>query len=131
MTLVDTSVWSLAFRRRGGAPCREALVLDELLRSEEALYLTGIIVQETLQGISSPEVFARLAEKLDPVPLLDLGRRDYVFAAEIWNRCRRAGVQLSLADAQIAAAAIHHGCALLTADRDFARVAELFPLRLL
>jgi predicted nucleic acid-binding protein len=36
---------------------------------------------------------------------------------------------ISTIDAQIAAAAINHRCALLTLDRDFAVVARRFPLR--
>jgi predicted nucleic acid-binding protein len=39
-------------------------------------------------------------------------------------------VTLATVDAQIAAAAINHRCALLTADRDFDAVVRLFPLRL-
>jgi predicted nucleic acid-binding protein len=62
--------------------------------------------------------------------MLTLHRGDYVYAAEIRNKCRVKGVTLATVDAQIAAAAINHRCALLTADRDFDAVVRLFPLRL-
>ena len=49
--------------------------------------------------------------------------------AEIRNHCRAKGLAISTIDAQIAAAAINHRCALLTVDRDFRGIARHFPLR--
>ena len=92
--LVDTSVWSLALRRKG------------------------------------PTAFSKVARHLDPFPLLDLGRRDFVAAASLHRVCASTGVSASTADCQIAAAAIRHECLLLTADRDFDRIARLSPLKL-
>lgn len=52
--LVDTSVWSLAFRRDTPKSVPE---VDQLLRAIEAgetLLTTGLILQELLQGFSGP-----------------------------------------------------------------------------
>jgi predicted nucleic acid-binding protein len=126
--LVDTSVWSIALRRDRVAPTRET---DALRAAVErgAVFLLGVILQELLQGFPSPDRTRRLIEHLSPFPLLSLHRGDYIYAAEIRNRCRFKGLPISTIDAQIAAAAINHHCALLTLDQDFARLARYYPLR--
>ena len=127
--LVDTSAWSLALRRDAPAAGREVEALKAAIAAGDAC-LTGSILQEVLQGFPSIERQRRLIEYLAPFPLLGLHRGDYVYAAEIRNKCRTKGIQISTIDAQIAAAAIDHRCRLLTADRDFERIARHFPLRL-
>jgi predicted nucleic acid-binding protein len=126
--LVDTSVWSLALRRDRPSG-REVEVLRTGIERGEVV-LTGVILQELLQGFPSAERTRRLTERLAPFPLLALHRGDYVYAAEIRNKCRAKGAAISTVDAQIAAAAINHHCALLTADADFDGVARHFPLRM-
>lgn len=126
--LVDTSVWSLALRRDRPSGREVDALRGGIERGE--VVLTGIILQEILQGFPSAERTRRLADHLAPFPLLALHRGDYVYAAEIRNKCRAKGVAISTVDAQIAAAAINHRCALLTADADFQAVARHFPLRI-
>jgi predicted nucleic acid-binding protein len=127
--LVDTSVWTIALRRDRPPASREIETLRAAVERGEVCLL-GVILQEVLQGFPSPDRARRLPERLSAFPLLSLHRGDYVYAAEIRNRCRFKGVTISTVDAQIAAAAINHRCALLTVDRDFAGVARHFPLRL-
>jgi hypothetical protein len=126
--LVDTSVWSLALRRDRPAPGREIETLRAVIEAGDACLL-GVILQEVLQGFPSPDRTRRLVAHLAPFPLLTLYRGDYVFAAEIRNKCRGKGVQVSTVDAEIAAAAINHRCSLLTTDADFRSIARHFPLR--
>ena len=57
-------------------------------------------------------------------------RDDHVEAAALRNTLRRRGVQIGTIDALLAQLALHHDLALLTADRDFDRVAALTSLRL-
>jgi predicted nucleic acid-binding protein len=127
--LVDTSVWSLALRRDAPAGGREVETLRAAIEAGEAC-LTGAILQEVLQGFPSLERGRRLIDYLAPFPLLELRRGDFVFAAEIRNKCRSKGLALTTIDAQIAAAAINHRCSLLTADSDFKGIARHYPLRL-
>jgi len=127
--LVDTSVWSLALRRDKSAPCREIDVLAAAIERGDVC-LVGAVLQEVLQGFPSLERTRRLVDYLAPFPLLTLHRGDYVYAAEIRNKCRAKGVAATTVDAQIAAAAINHRCTLLTSDRDFTAIARHFPLRL-
>jgi len=127
--LVDTSVWSIALRRDRPPPSREVEALRAAIERGDAC-LVGAILQEVLQGFPSPDRTRRLVEYLSPFPILSLHRGDYIFGAEIRNRCRARGIAVSTVDAQIAAAAINHRCALLTVDRDFEGIGRHFPLRL-
>ena len=128
--LVDTSVWSLALRRKGPADHPAVVRLASLLRANEDLFLTGLILQEVLQAFRSEASFRAMAKHMEPFPLLDLKRPDYAYAAALHRRCAAKGVSASTADCQIAAAAVRHECALLTADRDFERIARLSDLAL-
>lgn len=127
--LVDTSVWSLALRR--DAPV-DAPAVDKLRRAIEQgeAVLIGSVLQELLQGFRDATRTRRLANDLAQFPLLALGRGDYVLAAHVRNTCRSKGVQIGTIDAQIAAAALNHRCAVLTTDADFEHVARHFPLKI-
>ena len=129
MILVDTSVWSLALRRDRPPESREVEAFTAAIERGDAC-LTGTILQEVLQGFPDTSRTRRLVDYLAPFPLLALHRGDFVYAAEIRNKCRVKGITVSTIDAQIAAAAIDHKCALLTTDKDFEAVARHFPLRL-
>jgi len=64
-----------------------------------SIFITGIILQELLQGFSGPKARKELLEKFASPPMLMPDRTDDVDAAELRNRCRRAGVQLCTVDA--------------------------------
>jgi predicted nucleic acid-binding protein len=101
-----------------------------MLQSGEDLFLTGLILQEILQAFRSDSTFRKVSRFLEPFPILDMARADFVAAAALHRRCAAKGVSASTADCQIAAAAIRHDCLLLTADKDFGRIAQLSDLRL-
>ncbi len=128
--LVDTSVWSLAFRRNVPSPHPKVEKLRSWIESGEEVFLLGVIFTELLQGVREKKDFDRVREALEPFPLLDLTRHDYRFAAEIRNLCLAKGVPTSTIDVLIAAAAIGHEIPLLTADNDFDRIASVVPLKL-
>lgn len=92
--------------------------------------LTGLILQEVLQGFRQDVAFRKVAGRLEAFPLLQLDRAHYVAAARLRRACAAAGVTASTGDCQIAAAAVAHGCGLLAADRDFEAIARHAPLRL-
>ena len=52
--LVDTSVWSLAFRRDSDGSSAEVLALRQALEGGDLVVTTGLILQELLQGFSGP-----------------------------------------------------------------------------
>jgi predicted nucleic acid-binding protein len=127
--LVDTSVWSLAFRRDCDQREPQVAALRAALDGGDAIFLTGIILQELLQGFAGPKARRELLEKLAALPMLMPDRTDHVDAAELRNRCRRAGVQLGTVDALIAQLCIRHGLTLLTVDGDFASAAKHSDLK--
>ncbi len=63
--LVDTSVWSLALRRRG-RPNDPAVGELRSLIDEGRVALIGPIRQELLSGIRTSEAFERLRDHLQP-----------------------------------------------------------------
>lgn len=117
--LVDTSVWSLALRRDAPVPEPEVEVLKEALLGSDVVVTTGLILQELLQGFSGPKAAAQIVERFAALPLLQPDRDDHVAAAELRNRCRRAGVQVGTIDALIAQLCIRHDMVLLSTDKDF------------
>ena len=117
--LVDTSVWSLAFRRDrdGGEP--QVKALQKALTGGEPVVTTGFILQELLQGFAGPRAQADIVERFSALPLLVPDRQDYIDAAQVRNACRRSGVQIGTIDALIAQLCLRHRLTLLTTDRDF------------
>jgi predicted nucleic acid-binding protein len=129
--LVDTSVWSLAFRRSRHSAHELAVVeeLRELVREGRAMVI-GPIRQELLSGVSDATKFERLREALTAFTDAPIGTPDYERAAEHSNRCRSKGVQGSSVDMLICAVASGRHLAIYTADRDFERYAPILGLTL-
>jgi predicted nucleic acid-binding protein len=126
---VDTSVWSLAFRRDKASDAPEVRVLRDALEGGETIVVTGLVLQELLQGFSGPKARKDIIDRFAALPLLAPERPDHIDAAELRNRCRRAGLQIGTIDAVIAQLCIRHGLTLLTADNDFVLAARHCPLR--
>lgn len=127
--LVDTSVWSLAFRRDAKQGEPEVAALRKALEGGDALISTGLILQELLQGFSGPKARARLIDRFAALPLLNPDRQDYIDAADLRNLCRKKSVQLGTIDALLAQLCIHHDLLLLTTDLDFSHAARHCDLR--
>ena len=126
--IVDTSVWSLAFRRRTLVNTPEVAALVRLVE-QGLVVLLGPVRQEVLSGIKQLDQFERLRERLAAFPDLELTARDFETAAELCNRCITKGVKASHTDFLIAATAITRGYAVLSADRDFENIARIVPVR--
>lgn len=130
MTLfVDTSVWSLAFRRDQVSAVPEVRVLRDALEGGETIVVTGLVLQELLQGFSGPKARKDLIDRFTALPLLTPDRQDHIDAAELRNRCRRAGLQMGTIDAVIAQLCIRHDLTLLTTDKDFVLAARHCALK--
>ena len=128
--LVDTSVWSLAFRRDIDSATPQVSALQAALSGGDAIVTTGLILQELLQGFSGPRARKDLVQRFAALPLLVPDRRDYIDAAELRNRCRRSGVQLGTIDALLAQLCIRHDLTMLTTDGDFSMAAEYCTLKI-
>jgi len=126
---VDTSVWSLAFRRDAPLPCPEVTTLAQALDSGGALFTTGIVLQELLQGFLGAKARDKIVSSFTALPLVVPDRQDHIRAADLRNACRRNGVAVGTIDALLAQLCIRHGFVLLTTDHDFTRIAKIGPLR--
>jgi hypothetical protein len=126
---VDTSVWSLAFRRDQVSAAPEVRVLRDALEGGETVVVTGLVLQELLQGFSGPKARKDIIDRVTALPLLAPNRLDHIDAVELRNRCRRAGLQIGTIDAVIAQLCIHHDLMLLTTDNDFVLASRHCALR--
>jgi predicted nucleic acid-binding protein len=126
---VDTSVWSLAFRRDQPSPAPEVRALIQALESGQTILTTGLVLQELLQGFSGPKARNQILDRFSAVPLLMPDREDHIRAAELRNRCRRSGVQIVTIDALLAQLCIRHDLTMLTSDDDFRHVSSHSALR--
>ena len=127
--LVDTSVWSLAFRRDAPVSGPEVLTLRAAIDGGDAIVTTGLVLQELLQGFAGPRARKDIVQRFAALPLLVPDRQDYIDAADIRNVCRRAGVQIGTIDALLGQLCIRHELTLLTTDADFTLAARHCPLR--
>jgi hypothetical protein len=91
--LVDTSVWSLAFRRDAPDSGPEVLTLRAAIDGGDAIVTTGLVLQELLQGFAGPRARRDIVQRFAALPLLVPDRQDYIHAADMRNVCRRPGVQ--------------------------------------
>ncbi len=129
--LVDTSIWSVAFRRKALSE-NESAILNELRRlvADLQVVMIGPIRQELLSGISDPEKYERLKEALTAFSDESIETADYELAAKFSNDCRRKGVQGSHVDFLICSVAFKNVWKIFTSDQDFLRYQQYLPLEL-
>jgi predicted nucleic acid-binding protein len=126
--LVDTSVWSLALRRK--EQTKATAKLTELIQSS-LIVMIGPVRQELLSGISNNDSFLRLKSKLEAFDDFTINTYDYETAAEFYNICRKHGVQGSHTDFLICAVAHNNDLLIFTTDKDFEGYADYLPIKLL
>lgn len=122
---VDTSVWSLALRRDVAPDIPEVVVLKQALADGLALFSTGLVLQELLQGFAGPKQADALVARFSSLPFVTPDRSDHISAAALRNACRKQGVQTGTIDALLAQLCIRHGLTLLTTDNDFRHIARV------
>ena len=118
--IVDTSVWSLAFRKKEKTEIEIKLInyLSELVRDLRVVMI-GPIRQEILSGISDEKKFVELQSKLSVFSDWSIETEDYELAAKYYNKCRKNGIQGSHIDYLICAVAFNSNFSILTLDNDF------------
>lgn len=131
--LIDTSIWSLAFRRRSQnlRPEQRAVLAEwrDLVSAGRAC-LIGPIRQEILSGIRDATVFQSLRGWLRYFDLIEITVEDYDQAAEYFNLLRTEGVSASPIDALICAVAHRWEIPVFTTDGDFERYVMHLPIQL-
>ena len=131
MIVLDTSILSLAFRRRrrSGDVAPEVMALRELIAADAPLAIPGIVLQELLSGVRSQEHFGRLRQSMSGFPILLATEFHHVRAAQISNSCRNNGITCSTVDALIAALTVESDGRLFAADADFQHIASCCRLK--
>lgn len=132
MILVDTSVLSLAFRRRVKVSPEPPMVqiLHRLIERDQLVAVPGIVLQELLSGVRTYAEFERLQDLMEGFPLIPAMREHHVGAAMVANICRQAGITVSTVGCLIAAMTIETKSQLLTSDEDLKRMASCCALQL-
>ncbi len=128
MVIVDSDVWSEAFRKKGKESTR-VIALRHLVNEGEVIMI-GPIRQEALSGIREPKRFERIRDALRAFPSQRIDEPLYEMAATFYNLCRRKGIQGSHTDFLICACAVKWKASILTKDKDFARYAKHTPIEL-
>jgi len=130
--LVDTSVWSLALRRRPhDLSTTEKATVDELaeLIDEGRARIIGLVRQELLSGIKAPGQFDKLRAILRSFPNEPLETADYEVSAAAANECTSSGLAVSVSDMLICSVAHSRGWAIFSTDPDFKRYAAVLSLK--
>jgi len=120
--LIDTSVWSLALRRKKELLNEfEKRIINELaeLINETRAVIIGPIRQEILSGINSKNQYKQLKSKLRAFNDFPINSDNYEKAAEFFNVCRNKGIQGSHIDFIICSVAYNNNLLIFTTDNDF------------
>jgi hypothetical protein len=131
--LVDTSVWSLALRRKPqDLTAAEQSIVDELadLTREGRVRTIGLIRQELLSGIKAATQYEKLRVALRAFPDEAIETLDYEAAAKASNECRSRGIAAPSVDALICHIALSRQWGIFTTDPDFKAYAKSLPIKL-
>ncbi|WP_273454493.1 type II toxin-antitoxin system VapC family toxin [Nevskia ramosa] len=127
MFLVDTSAW-IEFGSR--QPRAVGKRLRALIDSDIAIFVTGTIVQEVLQGARDESHFQRMRTWFAPhrIATPEHAFNTHAAAASLYARCRWKGfTPRSSNDCLIAQIALDFDLTLLHDDSDFEKMAKVEP----
>ena len=127
MILVETSAW-IEFDRATGSTIDRTLT--DLIRDQADISVTEPVLMEVLAGAKDPDSWSKLRRLLTSFAWLPVEPvADFEAAAEIYRECRSHGVTpRGLIDCMIVAVALRTDASILTADKDFTRMATVVPL---
>lgn len=127
--IVDTDVWSEAFRRKGADKSAHYHELVQLIE-EGRVELLSIVKMEILCGIRDEAVFEKIHKKLEAFKEQPLPPEVFVMAAQFFNLCRSKGIQGSNNDLIICAASVAWNLPILSKDKDFDHYKKYIPIEL-
>jgi predicted nucleic acid-binding protein len=134
MVLVDTTVWSVAFRRKPHTldihQERARNTLASLIEANRA-QLLGPVRQELLSGIRERANYLKLRDLLRAFRDVPLDQQDYEQGGEMHNACQAKGIAGNSVDFLICAVAARRTWLILTLDRDFDRYASCLSIDVL
>lgn len=128
MVIVDSDVWSEAFRSKG-QKSKSVMLLKDLIE-EDSIIMIGPIRQEVLSGIRERERYEEIRDLMRNFPSSRIEESIFEMAASFFNLCRSQGFQGSHTDFLICACAVEWKSQILTKDKDFGRYAKYLPIEL-
>lgn len=127
MVIVDTTVWVDFF---AGKNTPQVQTLEHFLTEGEDICICGVILTEVLQGIRDDSNYTKTLSRFDTFLFLQMSRRTFVRASELYRTLRRHGITIRKAvDCMIASVAIEHNIRLLHNDKDFDPIEKLCGLK--
>lgn len=127
--LVDTPIWSFAFRTKNSIYENHVENLKSLI-ADQRIVIIGAIRQEVLSGYSDLNKFETLKEKLKYFENTATINEDYIQAAKFSNICRKKGIQGSHIDFLICAVAVRLNIEIYSTDKDFLNYQKYLPIKL-
>jgi predicted nucleic acid-binding protein len=118
--LVDTTIWIEFFR--GKSKIADHL---EMLLTENAVWMCGVVVFEVFQGIKSEGEQNKILSILASLPYVEMTKKLWQSAAELSILLKKNGVILPLSDVFIAAIAIEKDLSIYTLDHHFTQIPNL------
>jgi len=129
--LIDTSVWSEALRRKEKKLNSSETLVKRIIENNEEIVIIGIILQEILRGITNETLFSEIKNILNDFSFIDISREDYIFAAELRNKCKQQGITAGSFDFLIASVAINNNLTLVTYNNNFINISRHTRLKIL
>ncbi len=129
--LIDTSVWSEALRRKDKSLNSSETIVRKIIDNNDEIVVIGIILQEILSGISDRRLFSEIKNILNDFSYLEMARDDYIYAAELRNKCKQKGITAGSLDFLIASVAIRNKLKLVTFDKDFINISKHADLKII
>ncbi len=118
--LADTSVWSLALRRKdsAGLSPEEQRLEAELAQAiqDGRVVMIGMIRQELLSGIKEAAQYEKLKAALEPFLDEPIDTADHEYAARLYNECRSHGNEAGPVDMLICAVVVRRSWNVLSSD---------------
>jgi predicted nucleic acid-binding protein len=128
MVIVDSDVWSEAFRKKGRSS-KSVTTLRNLITNGEVVMI-GPIRQEVLSGIKNFTQYEQTKNSLRAFPSHIIEESIFEMAASCFNLCRSKGIQGSHTDFLICACSIKWKTSILSKNKDFVHYAKHIPIEL-
>jgi predicted nucleic acid-binding protein len=128
MITVDSSVWIDYLK---GSQTSQTKQLDAMLSDSSLDFvMLDVVLMEVLRGIRSDHEYKNTQVALTALPVHQAGGEEIAtHAAQIYRKLRREGQTVrSSIDLLVASWCLHSDADLLHNDRDFAVIANAFPL---
>ena len=126
--LIDTSIWSVVFRRQNPDPG----ITNEVkkLIAQGRVKIIGPIRQELLSGIKHQNQYEILKSKLRAFPDEVIDTFHYEYAAELTNACLAHGIHPGSIDILICSVAKRNKLIIYSRDNDFLQYTKVIGLNL-